>query len=504
MTFEEILDHAISMLQRRGRLTYGALKRQFQLDDAYLEDLKAELIEGQRLAADEDGRVLVWTGGASTPPELIASPSLHQEEPFAAPHTRVTSPAVEPHKLDRVRAPRVHITYGCEIGAVIEAVEIPFVIEVLSNLAGIYDKSLPHLRDRHECWAEFEALDRVVAEKYGRQTPGLDAIKRSLDDLRLFIERNIKEKRPYEAERSVPEAAPAAAIPDRVRPPRVHIMPDAFASTSAVPIKFTAYYPLELSPEVWDTLLVYAHVHDALDAVQSDSQILLGQQAKDRRRRYGVATKIIERGTEIKVVPEMPGCRCNPPQASFLWLEDWHRIEFRLQASPSLLGFEWGEAAHCRLAFYVGPILAGELKFVALFSTEADESIPQSHDQATTDLYQAIFVSYSHKDKHIVEQLESAYTVLGFDYLRDLKILRSGERWNPAILRKIEEADIFRLCWSRAAKRSKFVEQEWHHALELARESFIRPVYWETRPPKPPPELQGIHFVRLDFIQQPR
>src|SRR5262249_42677678 len=45
MTFEEILDQAIAMLQRRGRLTYGALKRQFQLDDAYLEDLKNELIK---------------------------------------------------------------------------------------------------------------------------------------------------------------------------------------------------------------------------------------------------------------------------------------------------------------------------------------------------------------------------------------------------------------------------------------------------------------------------
>jgi hypothetical protein len=33
MTFEEILDQAIAMLQRRGRLTYGALKRQFNLDD---------------------------------------------------------------------------------------------------------------------------------------------------------------------------------------------------------------------------------------------------------------------------------------------------------------------------------------------------------------------------------------------------------------------------------------------------------------------------------------
>src|SRR5215813_5766139 len=83
MTFEEILDQAIAMLQRRGRLTYGALKRQFQLDDAYLEDLKAELIEGQRLAIDEDGRVLVWTGRADVP-SLTTLPS-PQLGPLPAP-----------------------------------------------------------------------------------------------------------------------------------------------------------------------------------------------------------------------------------------------------------------------------------------------------------------------------------------------------------------------------------------------------------------------------------
>src|SRR5215831_1888925 len=103
MTFEEILDQAIAMLQRRGPLTYGALKRQFQLDDAYLEDLKAELIEGQRLAADEDGRVLVWTGGASPPPEAVSSPPPQQEESLAAPHTRVASPAVEPRPAEAER-----------------------------------------------------------------------------------------------------------------------------------------------------------------------------------------------------------------------------------------------------------------------------------------------------------------------------------------------------------------------------------------------------------------
>src|SRR5262249_59805418 len=76
MTFEEILDQAIAMLQRRGRLTYGALKRQFELDDTYLDDLKAELIEGQRLPVDERGRVLLWTGATRSvaDPAAAAAP----------------------------------------------------------------------------------------------------------------------------------------------------------------------------------------------------------------------------------------------------------------------------------------------------------------------------------------------------------------------------------------------------------------------------------------------
>jgi hypothetical protein len=74
MTFEESLDQAIAMLQRRGRLTYGTLTRQFQLDDAALVDLKHELIEGQRLAHDEDGEVLVWTGDIVTAPTMSAKP----------------------------------------------------------------------------------------------------------------------------------------------------------------------------------------------------------------------------------------------------------------------------------------------------------------------------------------------------------------------------------------------------------------------------------------------
>src|SRR4030095_10449937 len=80
------------MLQRRGRLTYRTLKRQFQLDDETLEDLKFELIEGQRLATDENGTVLVWTGeteatsaSASPPAQTPPQPVVQETQPTTAP-----------------------------------------------------------------------------------------------------------------------------------------------------------------------------------------------------------------------------------------------------------------------------------------------------------------------------------------------------------------------------------------------------------------------------------
>ena len=86
MTFQETLAHVITWLQREQRVSYRALKRQFALDDAYLEDLKDELIYAKKLAMDEEGRVLVWTGGvASAPPPAVAEharPSLAYTPPY--------------------------------------------------------------------------------------------------------------------------------------------------------------------------------------------------------------------------------------------------------------------------------------------------------------------------------------------------------------------------------------------------------------------------------------
>ena len=84
LLFEEILDQAITMLQRRRRVAYRTLQVQFHLDDHALEALKDELLYAQQIARDEDGRVLVWTGGAETPP----APALLSTPPVSQPPTQ--------------------------------------------------------------------------------------------------------------------------------------------------------------------------------------------------------------------------------------------------------------------------------------------------------------------------------------------------------------------------------------------------------------------------------
>ena len=76
MTFDELLAQVLDLLRREGRVSYRALKRRFDLDDNDLEDLKDEIIAAKQLASDEQGRVLVWTGGSVAPPGLLPPPSL--------------------------------------------------------------------------------------------------------------------------------------------------------------------------------------------------------------------------------------------------------------------------------------------------------------------------------------------------------------------------------------------------------------------------------------------
>lgn len=82
MTFDETLAGVLELLQREGRVSYRALRRRFNLDEEYLEDLKAEIIQAKKLAVDEDGTVLVWAGETAVVPP--SAPAMaHEQGPLA-------------------------------------------------------------------------------------------------------------------------------------------------------------------------------------------------------------------------------------------------------------------------------------------------------------------------------------------------------------------------------------------------------------------------------------
>jgi len=109
MTFEEILDQAIAMLQRRGRVTYQTLRLQFQLDEEYLEALKDAILFTYPQVVDVAGRGLVWSGEASAVlPPTPAFPQSVEPSVTLAPRMGIT--AVSPPEPQSPDAERRQLT----------------------------------------------------------------------------------------------------------------------------------------------------------------------------------------------------------------------------------------------------------------------------------------------------------------------------------------------------------------------------------------------------------
>lgn len=111
------------------------------------------------------------------------------------------------HKLDRVRRPRVQITYDVETGGAMEKVELPFVVGVLADLSGQPKEALRPMKER-----KFTPVDRDnfndVLEK---ATPRLAMkVQNRLtgDDSKLAVELNFKNMDDFEPTRVAEQVGP--------------------------------------------------------------------------------------------------------------------------------------------------------------------------------------------------------------------------------------------------------------------------------------------------------
>ena len=67
------------------------------------------------------------------------------------------------HKIDRIRPPRVQITYDVEVGGAIEMKELPFVIGVLGDFVGKPEEALPPIKNRKFVEVDRDNFDQVLA-----------------------------------------------------------------------------------------------------------------------------------------------------------------------------------------------------------------------------------------------------------------------------------------------------------------------------------------------------
>src|SRR5688572_1736554 len=93
------------------------------------------------------------------------------------------------HKVGRVRAPRVQITYDVETGGAIEMKELPFVVGVLADLSGKPEQPLPNLKDPKRKFVEIDRdnFDEVLKGIKPRLAYKVDS-KLTNDDTKMGVE----------------------------------------------------------------------------------------------------------------------------------------------------------------------------------------------------------------------------------------------------------------------------------------------------------------------------
>jgi hypothetical protein len=285
-------------------------------------------------------------------------------------------------------------------------------------------------------------------------------------------------------EESVEERAKEAALPDAQSAP-------VDVAEGGEAVQFSCFYPREVEPQVWQPLAAYIYRGHAAQATVADAIEVFGTQLETMRRTTSDAAVTIPEGTLITATPQLEGFQFNPPSVTIGFFEAWHRLDFKLRAASAALNL----SANGHLSFTVEGVIIAQVPLSVFVGKAAAQ--PTTLTGGTSRLYTSIFCSYSRDDAEIVNRVERAYRILGFDFLRDVHTLKSGQDWNDALYDLIRRADIFQLFWSQTAADSKFVEQEWRYALDLDRDerNFIRPVYWQEPMPSVPQELGHIHFA---------
>jgi hypothetical protein len=283
-------------------------------------------------------------------------------------------------------------------------------------------------------------------------------------------------------------------------------------------LKFTVRWPTAVQPTREYKLLAFAHLSPEQSSTQTgeraQASLRIAQEQfvklqEEVSRRLGptassydhasqTGNRPILRNDTLMFVPRMTQASFDPPFQPFRWKGKLITHEFNMTVEAGLSG----KVLRGKMFIYQGMIAIAQIDMEIMVDEHNLVGRDTPTQQAEASPFAQIFVSYAHEDSCIVDHVVSLGPASRIAYLRDRQI-PPGSNWRDVLQEYINTADLFQLFWSRNARISVEVENEWRQALLVPKKDFILPVYWEKDLLEDeggkPKELAHIEFCRLPF-----
>ncbi len=256
----------------------------------------------------------------------------------------------------------------------------------------------------------------------------------------------------------------------------------------------TAFAPNKLRRGESELVRIVVHQpKDLNDVIKAAKKI----DARAEPAPSGVSIGEVAIGAKVGVALEVRGATTDGTIQRRTWLGEPIDFSFAVEADASV------KQVVLLARVFVDDAQIGVLAFTRNVSGPAKK--PHSPgDRVRLKRHKRVFLSYSSKDRETVSQIATAYQMAGVEHFWDRASLKSGEEWHPRLRREIDRADLFHLCWSKAAADSEWVKKEAEHALTRRKKNSGKPditVQMLDGPPwaPHPAELDSINFD--DFVR---
>ena len=268
----------------------------------------------------------------------------------------------------------------------------------------------------------------------------------------------------------------------------------AGASAPSAPADATAFAPSKLRRGTPELVRIVVHQPKDLNAVIKAAKKL---DPRTEAAPQGMGIGDVAIGSSIGVALEVRGGACECALQRRTWVGEPIDFNFAVEADASV------KQVVMLARVFIDDAQIGVLAFARKVAGPAKKPHGQG-DRARLKRHKRVFLSYSSKDRETVSAIATAYQMAGVDHFWDRASLKSGEEWHPRLRREIDRADLFHLCWSKAAAESEWVQKEAEHALTRRRKNSGKPeitVQMLDGPPwaSHPPSLDAINFD--DFVR---